>query len=263
MVTPIHCSRQACDLNSVLLPLLSNYTGTFRTEPTLWYNSTGDTMMVIMNLLLIRHAVNDWVGERLAGWTPDVHLNEEGQAQAEGLAQRLADVPLDVLYSSPLERTLETAQPIARAHDLTIQIREALGESQYGDWTGKSLKELKDDKLWPVVQVYPGGARFPGGESLREVQTRVVIELDAIRDAHPGQTVAVVSHADPIRLAVAHYAGLSLDLFQRLTVSPASVTAFTFTQYGPRLILLNCTGSLPSLKIEKEGEEQKEGREEP
>jgi probable phosphomutase (TIGR03848 family) len=219
-------------------------------------------MMTMMNLLLIRHAANDWVGERLAGWTPDVHLNEEGRAQAEALAKRLADAPLAALYSSPLERTLETAQPIAQAHGLTIQIREALGESHYGDWTGKSLKELKDDKLWPVVQVYPAGARFPHGESLREVQTRMVIELDAIRDAHPGQTVAVVSHSDPIRLAVAHYAGLALDLFQRLTISPASVTAFGFTQFGPRLIFLNYTDSLPSLKIEKEKEEEKGGHEE-
>jgi probable phosphomutase (TIGR03848 family) len=220
-------------------------------------------MMVMMNLLLIRHAANDWVGERLAGWTPDVHLNEKGLAQANDLAKRLAEVPLAALFSSPLERTMETAQPIAQSHDLTVQIRESLGESQYGDWTGKSLEELKEDKLWPVVQVYPGGARFPGGESLREVQTRIVIELDAIRDAHPGQTVAVVSHSDPIKLAVAHYAGLPLDLFQRITVSPASVTAFSFTQYGPRLIFLNDTGAIPSLKIEKEGEEKKQGREEP
>jgi probable phosphomutase (TIGR03848 family) len=218
-------------------------------------------MMAMMNLLLIRHAANDWVGERLAGWTPDVHLNEEGRAQAEALAKRLADAPLAALYSSPLERALETAEPIGQAHGLTLQIRESLGESQYGDWTGKELKELREDKLWPVVQVYPGGARFPGGESLREVQTRMVIELDAIRDAHPEQTVAVVSHSDPIKLAVAHYSGLPLDLFQRLTVSPASVTAFSFTEYGPRLIFLNYTETLPSLKIEKEDQEKKEGHE--
>lgn len=220
-------------------------------------------MMVMMNLLLIRHGANDWVGERLAGWTPDVHLNEEGRAQAAALAKRLADVPLNAVYSSPLERTLETAQPIAQTHNLTVQIRESLGESQYGAWTGKSLKELKDDKLWPVVQIYPGGARFPGGESLREVQTRMVIELDAIRDAHPEQTVAVVSHSDPIALAVAHYAGLPLDLFQRLHISPASVTAFSFTEYGPRLIFLNYTDTLPSLKSEKEDQDQKEGHEGP
>jgi probable phosphoglycerate mutase len=162
------------------------------------------------------------------------------------------------VYSSPLERTLETARPLAEAHGLTIQVREGLGEAQYGDWTGRSLKELSEDKMWPVVQVYPSGARFPGGESMREVQARIVAELDAIRDDHAGQTVAIVSHSDPIKMAVAHYAGLALDLFQRMTISPASVTAFSFTQYGPRLVCLNHTDPLPSFKIEKveESEEQ-------
>ncbi|MEJ2732119.1 MAG: MSMEG_4193 family putative phosphomutase [Anaerolineae bacterium] len=209
-----------------------------------------------MNLLLIRHATNDWVGERLAGWTPDVHLNEEGQAQAVALARRLADVPLSAIYSSPLERTLETAQPLAQAQGLSVQVRDGLGETGYGDWTGRALKELKDEKLWPVVQVYPGGVRFPGGESMREVQARVVAELDAIRDSHPDQTVAVVSHSDPIKMAVAHYAGLALDLFQRLTISPASVTAFAFAHFGLRLLCLNHTDPLPSFKIEKEEKEQ-------
>ena len=213
-------------------------------------------MMQVMNLLLIRHAANDWVGERLAGWTPDVHLNEEGQAQAVALARRLADVPLSAIYSSPLERTLETAQPLAQAQGLSVQVRDGLGETGYGDWTGRALKELKDEKLWPVVQVYPGGVRFPGGESMREVQARVVAELDAIRDSHPDQTVAVVSHSDPIKMAVAHYAGLALDLFQRLTISPASVTAFAFAHFGLRLLCLNHTDPLPSFKIEKEEKEQ-------
>jgi probable phosphomutase (TIGR03848 family) len=212
----------------------------------------GYKMMSMMNLLLIRHAVNDWVGERLAGWTPGVHLNNEGRAQAAALAQRLEAVPLAAVYSSPLERTLETAQPLAQAHGLTVQVREGLGEAQYGDWTGRALKELKDEALWPVIQVYPGGARFPGGESMRETQARIVAELDAIRDTHPGQTVAVVSHSDPIKMAVAHYTGLALDLFQRISISPASVTAFTFAQYGPHLICLNVTDPLPSFKIKKE-----------
>lgn len=214
-------------------------------------------MMKMMNLLLIRHAKNDWVGERLAGWTPEVHLNDEGRAQAEALARRLADAPLAAIYSSPLERTLETAQPLAQAHGLTVQVREGLGEARYGDWTGRSLKELKEEDLWPVVQVYPGGARFPGGESLREVQARMVAELDAIRDAHQEQTVAVVSHSDPIKMAVAHYAGLPLDLFQRLVVGPASVTAFAFSRFGPHLICLNHAVSLPSFKVEEQ-EEHKE-----
>jgi probable phosphomutase (TIGR03848 family) len=214
-------------------------------------------MMEIMNLLLVRHALNDWVGKRLAGWTPGVHLNDEGRAQAASLAQRLAAVPLTAVYSSPLERTLETAQPLAEAHGLTVEVREALGEVRAGDWTGRDLKELKEEDLWPVVQVYPGGARFPGGESMREVQARMVAQLDTIREAHPGQTVAVVSHSDPIKMVVAYYAGLPLDLFQRLSISPASVTAFTFTRFGPRLVCMNHTESLPSFEIKKE-EESKE-----
>jgi probable phosphoglycerate mutase len=214
-------------------------------------------MMTMMNLLLIRHALNDWVGERLAGWAPDVHLNEKGRAQATALAQRLATVPLAAVYSSPLDRTMETARTVAEAHGLAVQEREGLGETRFGDWTGRTLKELKEEELWPVVQVYPSGARFPGGESLREVQARIVAALDAVRDAHLAQTVAVVSHSDPIKMAVAHYAGLPLDLFQRLTISPASVTAFTFTRFGPRLICLNYAESLPSFKIEeKEGNEE-------
>ena len=214
--------------------------------------------MTMMNLLLIRHALNDWVGEKLAGWTPDVHLNDEGRSQAAALAERLADVPLAAIYSSPLERTVETAQPLAEAHGLELQLRAGLGETRYGEWTGRSLKELQKEELWPVVQVYPAGARFPGGESLREVQARLVAELDTIRDAHPDETVAVVSHSDPIKLAVAHYVGLPLDLFQRLSISPASVTAFAFTRFGPRLVVMNHTDSLPSFKIEKEDGEPEE-----
>ena len=215
----------------------------------------------MMNLLLLRHALNDWVGERLAGWTPGVHLNEKGVGQASDLARRLAGVPIAAIYCSPLERTMETAQPLAEAQGLTVQVREGLGETRFGEWTGRTLKDLREEKLWPVVQVYPGGARFPGGESLREVQARIVAELDAIRDAHPGETVAVVSHSDPIKLAVAYYTGLPLDLFQRLTISPASVTAFAFTHFGPRLICLNHTDLLPSFKIEEKEQEQEHDEE--
>jgi probable phosphoglycerate mutase len=212
-------------------------------------------MTEMMNLLLIRHAANDWVGKKLAGWTPGVHLNEEGRAQAAALAERLAGVPLAAIYSSPLERACETAEPLAASHGLEIEMREALGETGYGDWTGRELKALKDEALWPVVQIYPGGARFPGGESMREVQARVVAELDAIRDRHRGETVAAVLHADPIKLAVAHYLGLPLDLFQRIEISPASVTVFHFTRFGPHLVVLNSLPNLPAFEIKEETEE--------
>jgi probable phosphomutase (TIGR03848 family) len=215
-------------------------------------------MMTMMNLLLIRHAANDWVGERLAGWTSGVHLNDKGRAQADSLAKRLSETPLAAIFCSPLERALETAQPLAQARGLSIEVRDSLGEISYGEWTGRSLKELQQEELWPVIQVHPSGVRFPRGESMHEVQSRMVAEIDAIRDAYQGQTVAVISHADPIKAAVAYYAGLSLDLFQRLIISPASVTAFAFTRWGPRLIFTNHTEELPSFKIEKENENEEQ-----
>lgn len=205
-----------------------------------------------MNLLLIRHALNDWTGKRMPGWTPGIYLNEEGRAQAAALPRRLAAVRLDAIYSSPLERTLETAQPLAEAYGLSVIVRDRLGEVRCGDWTGRSVEDLQQEELWTQIRVYPSGVRFPGGEAFWEAQARLVAELDAIRDAHPGQTVAVVSHADPIKLAVAYYIGLPLDLFQRLTISPASITALAFTRWGPRLLCLNHTEPLPSFEVERE-----------
>lgn len=200
-----------------------------------------------MQLLLVRHAENDWVGDRLAGWTPGVHLNDKGHQQAKALGERLAHLPIATIYSSPLERAVETAQAIATHHDLKVQILEGVGETRYGEWTGASLKELAKTELWPVVQVYPSGARFPGGESLRETQARTVAALDALRDAHPAETdvVVVVSHADIIKAAVAHYIGLHLDLFQRLVINPASLNVIQFSKFGPRLVCLNNTGAVP------------------
>lgn len=196
-------------------------------------------------LLLVRHALNDWVGDRLAGWTPNVHLNDKGRAQAQALAGRLADRPMAAIYASPLERAVETAQIIADPHNLEVQIREGVGEARYGEWTGQSLEDLAKEDAWRVVQFYPSMARFPGGEAIREMQARAVAELDAIVAAHPSETVLVVSHADLIKAALAHYAGLHLDLFQRLVVSPASLSVVAFTPMGPRLASLNDTAHVP------------------
>ncbi|MBI3361814.1 MAG: histidine phosphatase family protein, partial [Chloroflexi bacterium] len=136
-------------------------------------------------LFLIRHAENDYVGKKLAGWTPGVHLNEKGRQQAGALAARLAPIPFAAIYSSPLERAWETAQPLAKAQGLTVRKREDLGEVQYGEWTGKSLRLLQRTKLWRVVQLSPSNMRFPGGEALRETQLRFVGALDAICKEHP------------------------------------------------------------------------------
>lgn len=196
-------------------------------------------------LLLIRHAVNDWVGSnRLAGWTPGVHLNEEGRRQAQALARRLAGVELKAIYSSPLERTLETAEIIARPHGLPVRLRQDIGEAHYGEWTGQKLEDLAKTDLWRVVQFHPSGARFPGGEALREMQARAVAEIDAICHDHPDDVVAVVSHADVIKAIIAHYVGMHLDLFQRLVVSPASLSILAFGKMEPRLVQLNDTSHI-------------------
>lgn len=203
-----------------------------------------------MKLLLIRHGLTDWVGKRLAGRTPGIHLNEVGRAQAEALAARLAQLPLAAIYSSPQERALETAQPLSRLSGLAAQSQEGLAEVDCGDWVGRDLDDLRNDSLWPVIRTHPSAARFPGGESLREARDRTVAALDRIRDAHRDQLVAVFSHADPIRLAAAHYAGLALDLFQRLVISPASVTAFDLRELRPRMLCLNAAGDLLVLLLE-------------
>lgn len=203
-------------------------------------------------LLLIRHAVNDVMkAKRLAGWMSDVHINEEGRQQAEALADRLRTVPISAIYSSPLERTRETAEPLAHALGLDVHAREGLGEVQYGEWTGKPLEELAKLDEWKIVQLYPSGMRFPGGESLRDMQHRIVNELDAVSRDHPRDIVAIFSHADVIKAALAHYLGMHLDLFQRIVIEPTSVSVVALTRYGPSVLRVNDNGPL---KIEPEKE---------
>jgi probable phosphomutase (TIGR03848 family) len=214
-------------------------------------------------LLLIRHGTNDWVHGRLAGWTPGVRLNDEGRRQAVALATRLSFLPLDAIYASPLERTVETAQAIAAPRGLPLRLVEGLGEVKYGEWQGAELKELYKHELWPGVQFYPSGTRFPGGETLGEAQMRMVATLDSLRAQHPKGIIAVVSHADIIKLAAAYYVGMHTDLFQRLEISPCSLTAIAFTRMGPRLLAYNDTGSLEHLKPRAEQPKQEQEQPQP
>jgi probable phosphoglycerate mutase len=191
-------------------------------------------------ILLLRHGINDYVKtHRLAGCTPGVNLNDEGTAQAAALAERLASLPIAAMYSSPLERARETAAPVAARHGLAVQLLDGVKETDCGAWTGQLLDDLSKLDLWRQVQGCPSLFRFPGGESFAEIQARVVAALDFVRLAHPGQTVAIFSHADPIKLAVAFYTGMPLDQFQRLEVSPASITELEFAPLRPRLVRLN------------------------
>lgn len=185
-------------------------------------------------LLLIRHGENDFVKTgRMAGHTPGVNLNERGQKQAEKLGKALKEAPIVAVYSSPLERARQTAAPIANARGLEAQVQPALIESYIGEWQGRELKEVKELPEWKIVQQYPSRFRFPGGESFTEMQARVVEALEAIAKGHAADDLlACVFHADPIKLALAHYLGMPLDHFQRLGCDTASVSVLRLGPEG-------------------------------
>ena len=192
-------------------------------------------------LLLVRHGENDYTKKhKLAGRLPGVHLNEHGQKQAQALGEALKDVPIKAIYSSPLERAVETATPIAKARGLEIQIEKGLLETNVGKWQGRSLASLRLQKHWKVVHHAPSRAQFPEGETFYELQTRVAAALDAIARKYKRQDiVACVFHADPIKLAIAHYIGLPLDNFQRLSCDTGSITALAVGEMGVTLIKSN------------------------
>lgn len=191
--------------------------------------------------LLIRHGENDYVKDgRLAGRMPDVHLNQKGQAQAQAVSEKLKGARVAAIYTSPLERTIETANPIAAMLDLEVIPRSGLLEVDFGEWQGKTLKSLRRRKLWKVVQGAPSQMRFPGGESFAEAQIRIVQDIRLLAEQHkPKDLVICVSHSDLIKLAVAYFIGLPLDMFQRLHISPASITALMLSQMGGHLLTMN------------------------
>jgi probable phosphoglycerate mutase len=192
-------------------------------------------------LLLIRHGENDFVKTgKLAGQLPEVHLNEKGRQQAEELAEALGNLPLQAIYSSPLERARETAAPLAAKLGLEVQIRPGLIETGIGEWAGQELKALRKLPEWKIVQNAPSRFRFPGGESFVECQARLVREIESIARAHKSdEIIACVSHSDPIKLITAYYLGMPLDHFQRLGCDTASVTVLLLGEKGVLLSKLN------------------------
>jgi probable phosphomutase (TIGR03848 family) len=203
-------------------------------------------------ILLIRHGENDWVGtDRLAGRTPEVHLNDKGQSQATQLAELLAKQPIMAVYSSPLERCMETAQPLAAALNLPVVAEAGLLEVDYGEWRGANLKELAKLPEWRQVQHYPSTFRFPAGETLREVQHRAVTAIERIRQAHPDQVIALFSHGDVIRTTLAHYLGTPLDLFQRIVINTAAISVVSFFNDAPAVLGVNFLATLPSFEIKR------------
>lgn len=193
-------------------------------------------------ILLVRHATTAATGKRLGGWTPGVHLDDRGVGQAEAAARRIADARADVaaVYASPLERTQDTAKIVAKILGLRVRTRRGLGEVDYGDWTDRPLGQLRRRKDWAVIQQTPSRFTFPGGESIRAAQSRVVEQLETLAAEHPREAIVAVSHADIIKAAVAHFLGMPLDTFQRIVVSPASITVLALPAGGaPMLLGLN------------------------
>ncbi|CAB4597771.1 unannotated protein [freshwater metagenome] len=202
-------------------------------------------------VLLVRHGQTPTTGATLPGRARGLHLADSGRAQADAAAARIGQLKkVSAIYASPLERTRETAKPIAAALGLKVQIDRGLLECEFGDWTGAKLGDLRKLPEWNTVQRYPSGFRFPNGESFAEMQTRMVGALDKLVARHPGETIVAVSHADPIKAAVAQALGTHLDLFQRIVISPCSISAILYSSGGPAVLATNSTGdNLASLGL--------------
>jgi probable phosphomutase (TIGR03848 family) len=200
--------------------------------------------------LLVRHGLTPTTGKILPGRAPGLHLADTGQAQAQAAADRIAALKqVDAIYSSPLERARETAAPIAKTRGLKVHADKGLLECNFGEWTGAELKKLMKLPEWGTVLRAPSTFRFPGGESFTEMQGRMVNTIDRLRAAHQGGVVVCVSHADTIKAAVAHAMGTHIDLFQRIVISPCSITAIAYSPGGPVVLTVNSTGgSLAELR---------------
>lgn len=201
----------------------------------------------LTTFLLIRHAVHELGSETIAGRRSGVKLSPHGRAQADELVQRLDGVRIDALYASPMQRTQETAGPLAARLGVSTRTCADLHEIDYGDWTGQRLDALRGGQQWQQWNSFRSGHRTPNGESMLDVQTRVVACLLRLREEHRGQCVALVSHGDVIKAAVAYCLGAPLDLFQRMEISPASVSVVAFGDLGPWVMCTNSVARLPEL----------------
>lgn len=196
-----------------------------------------------VTVLLVRHGTTATTGKILPGRAPGLHLAEAGRAQAEAAAARIGALgDVRAVYASPLERAQETAAPIARATGRRVRTVEGLNECDFGAWTGRKLAGLRRLAAWEQVQRNPSGFRFPGGESFAEMQTRICGALGRLAARHRGGAIVAVSHADPIKAAVAQAVGTPLDLFQRIVISPCSVTVIVHSGAGPVVLTVNSTG---------------------
>ena len=189
---------------------------------------------------LIRHGSHGWLEKGIAGWQSGIHLSDRGREEVEKLAALFERSSIDLIYSSPLERTIETAEILGEKWNLhPVHISESLGEVHYGDWTGLTFEEIRSSKQWTNYNKFRSGASVPNGEFAIDVQHRIVSELLRLRDAYPDKKIAIVSHGDPLRLAILHFLGMSLDLIWRIEVDPASVSLIEVEKNYARVKFLN------------------------
>lgn len=196
---------------------------------------------------LIRHASCGGLGQTLWGRTPGVCLNEKGQLQAQRLAERFKNIPLNAVYSSPLERALQTATEVAHSMKLEVRSSEAANEINFGEWTGKTFESLSGDRRWRHFNNYRSMTTIPGGESFLEVQNRIVKELETLAEQHGNARIAIVSHADVIRAAVAYFAATPIDLIDRFEILPCSVSVIAVNDDNATLLTVNNLGELGQL----------------
>lgn len=198
-------------------------------------------------VLLVRHALTAQTGKVLYGRAPGIDLSDEGRAQAEVLAGRLAELPIAAVYASPVARAHQTARPIADKLGLEVRAHDGLTEVDAGDLTGRTFDELGKLDEWKRIVRQSSRAQLPNGESLAHMQTRAVAAVEALAAAHPGEVVVAVSHRDPILAVIAHYSGAHLDHYERIAAAPASVSALRLGPSDALVIRCNDTGSLSDL----------------
>ena len=201
-------------------------------------------------IIFVRHGRTPTTGTKLPGRAPNLHLSDEGKSQAEMIAKEIKKssnsflgTKVSAVYASPKERTQETAKPIAKTLNLRVRTLQGLNECDFGDWTGRRLRDLSKLKSWSTIQKQPSSFRFPNGESFTEMQNRMLKTVDKILERHSGETVVCVSHADPIKAILASAVGTPLDLFQRILVGPCSASVVLYTKERPLVLTLNSNGN--------------------
>jgi broad specificity phosphatase PhoE len=189
---------------------------------------------------LIRHGMTDLVNVRLCGRTPGISLNELGRGQAHALADALDGVSFAAIYSSPIERAMETAQALALRRELEVRAAPEFVEVDFGSWTYRTFEDIDRDPEWKRFNAWRSVLRAPGGgESMLDVAMRCTNKLDVLAREHPGARVALVTHADPVRAVIAHSLAMPQDFLMRLEISPASATIVEWGEWGPRLLAVN------------------------